>query len=64
MIKYKIIELISDKLKHNNKDFLGFTQIDYNKLVNSIKIFYPILLQKNIKLDKIKFLFLRLHYIL
>lgn len=56
----RIIELISDKLKKYKKkealiEILG--EVDYYKLVKSLKIFYPILLEKAIDLDKIKYLY-------
>ena len=51
----KIIELLAGKNKYHLIQLFGI--VDYNKLVKSIKIFYPILLQKIIKLDKIKKLY-------
>jgi uncharacterized protein (DUF1810 family) len=56
----RIIELISDKLRKYKKkevliEILG--SIDYYKLVKSLKIFYPILINKDIKIDKIKYLY-------
>lgn len=56
----RIIELISDKLRKYKKkavliEILG--SIDYYKLVKSLKIFYPILISKDIKIDKIKYLY-------
>ena len=51
----KIIELLAGKNKYQLIQLFGI--VDYNKLVKSIKIFYPILLQKIIKLDKIKKLY-------
>ena len=56
----KIIEIISDKLRKYKKkealiEILG--GIDYYKLVKSLKIFYPVLLEKSIDLDKIKYLY-------
>jgi len=56
----KIIELISDKLrKYKRKEVLIqiFGIIDYNKLVKSIKIFYPVLSEKAINIDKVKYLY-------
>jgi uncharacterized protein (DUF1810 family) len=56
----RIIELISDKLRKYKKkealiEILGV--VDYYKLVKSLKIFYPVLLEKSINLDKIKYLY-------
>jgi len=56
----RIIELISDKLKKYKKkeaiiEILG--EVDYYKLLKSLKIFYPVLLEKAIDLDKIKYLY-------
>lgn len=56
----RIIEIISDKLRKYKKkealiEILG--AIDYYKLVKSLKIFYPVLLEKAIELDKIKYLY-------
>jgi len=56
----RIIELISDKLKKYKKkeaiiEILG--TVDYYKLLKSLKIFYPVLLEKAIDLDKIKYLY-------
>ena len=56
----KIIELISDKLRKYKKkeaviEILG--AIDYYKLVKSLKIFYPVLSEKAINIDKIKYLY-------
>jgi len=51
----KIIKLLAGKNKYQLIQLFGI--VDYNKLVNSIKIFYPILLQKIIKLDKMKKLY-------
>jgi len=56
----KIIELISDKLRKYKKkealiEILGV--IDYYKLVKSLKIFYPVLSEKSINIDKIKYLY-------
>jgi len=56
----RIIELISDKLRKYKKkeaiiEILG--AVDYYKLVKSLKIFYPVLLEKAIELDKIKYLY-------
>ena len=56
----KIIELLADKNKYHLIQLFGI--VDYNKLVKSIKIFYPILLQKIIKLDKIKKLYNEIIY--
>ena len=55
-----IIELISDKLRKYKKkealiEILG--AFDYYKLVKSLKIFYPVLLEKAIDLNKIKYLY-------
>lgn len=55
----RIIELISDKLRKYKKkevliEILG--AVDYYKLVKSLKIFYPVLSEKSIDLDKIKYL--------
>jgi len=55
----KIIELLAGKNKYQLIQLFGI--VDYNKLVKSIKIFYPILLQKIIKLDKIKKLYKENH---
>ena len=56
----RIIEIISDKLKKYKKkealiEILG--AVDYYKLLKSLKIFYPVLLEKAIDLDKIKYLY-------
>ena len=56
----RIIEIISDKLRKYKKkealvEILG--EVDYYKLVKSLKIFYPVLLEKAIDLDKIKYLY-------
>ena len=56
----RIIEIISDKLRKYKKkealiEILG--GIDYYKLVKSLTIFYPVLLEKSIDLDKIKYLY-------
>jgi uncharacterized protein (DUF1810 family) len=56
----RIIELISDKLRKYKKkealiEILG--EVDYYKLLKSLKIFYPVLLEKSIDLDKIKYLY-------
>ena len=51
----KIIKLLAGKNKYQLIQLFGI--VDYNKLVKSIKIFYPILLQKIIKLDKMKKLY-------
>jgi uncharacterized protein (DUF1810 family) len=56
----RIIELISDKLRKYKKkealiEILGV--VDYYKLVKSLKIFYPVLISKDIKIDKIKYLY-------
>ena len=56
----KVMNIISDKLrKYKKKEALIeiFGAIDYYKLVKSLKIFYPILLEKAIDLDKIKYLY-------
>jgi uncharacterized protein (DUF1810 family) len=56
----RIIEIISDKLrKYKKKEALIeiFGLVDYYKLVKSLKIFYPVLLEKSIDLDKIKYLY-------
>ena len=56
----KVMDIISDKLRKYKKkealiEILG--AIDYYKLVKSLEIFYPILLEKAIELDKIKYLY-------
>lgn len=56
----KIMDIISDKLKKYKKkealiEILG--EVDYYKLLKSLKIFYPVLLEKSIDLDKIKYLY-------
>jgi hypothetical protein len=54
------MNIISDKLrKYKKKEALIeiFGAIDYYKLVKSLKIFYPALLEKAIDLDKIKYLY-------
>jgi len=56
----RIMEIISDKLRKYKKkealiEILG--GIDYYKLVKSLEIFYPVLLEKAIELDKIKYLY-------
>jgi uncharacterized protein (DUF1810 family) len=56
----RMIELISDKLRKYKKkealiEILG--TVDYYKLIKSLKIFYPVLLEKSIYLDKIKYLY-------
>lgn len=56
----KVMDIISDKLRKYKKkealiEILG--EIDYYKLVKSLKIFYPVLLEKSIDLDKIKYLY-------
>ena len=56
----KIIEIISDKLRKYKKkealiEILGV--VDYYKLVKSLKIFYPALLEKSIDLGKIKYIY-------
>jgi len=56
----RIIEIISDKLRKYKKkealiEILG--AFDYYKLVKSLTIFYPFLLEKAIELDKIKYLY-------
>ncbi len=56
----KVIDIISDKLRKYKKkealiEILG--TIDYYKLVKSLEIFYPVLLEKAIDLDKIKYLY-------
>jgi uncharacterized protein (DUF1810 family) len=56
----KIIELISDKLRKYKKKEVIFEilgAIDYYKLVKSLKIFYPVLSEKSINIDKIKYLY-------
>jgi uncharacterized protein (DUF1810 family) len=56
----RIIELISDKLrKYKKKEALVqiLGTIDYYKLVKSLKIFYPVLSEKSINIDKIKYLY-------
>ena len=56
----KVMDIISDKLRKYKKkealiEILG--AIDYYKLVKSLEIFYPFLLEKAINLDKIKYLY-------
>ena len=56
----KVMDIISDKLRKYKKkealiEILG--AIDYYKLVKSLEIFYPVLLEKAINLDKIKYLY-------
>ena len=56
----RIIEIISDKLRKYKKkealvEILG--AVDYYKLVKSVEIFYPVLSEKAINLDKIKYLY-------
>ena len=56
----KVMDIISDKLRKYKKkealiEILG--AVDYYKLVKSLKIFYPVLLEKAIDLDKIKYLY-------
>jgi uncharacterized protein (DUF1810 family) len=51
----RIIELLSHKKKEVLIEILG--AIDYYKLVKSLKIFYPVLLEKAIDLDKVKYLY-------
>jgi uncharacterized protein (DUF1810 family) len=56
----KVMDIISDKLRKYKKkealiEILG--AIDYYKLVKSLKIFYPVLISKDIKIDKIKYLY-------
>jgi uncharacterized protein (DUF1810 family) len=56
----KVMDIISDKLRKYKKkealiEILG--AIDYYKLVKSLEIFYPVLLEKAIELDKIKYLY-------
>jgi uncharacterized protein (DUF1810 family) len=56
----RIMDIISDKLRKYKKkeaiiEILG--EVDYYKLVKSLKIFYPVLLEKSIDLDKIKYLY-------
>ena len=56
----RIIEHISDKLrKYKKKEALVqiLGTIDYYKLVKSLKIFYPVLLEKIININKIKYLY-------
>jgi uncharacterized protein (DUF1810 family) len=56
----KVMDIISDKLrKYKKKEALIeiFGAVDYYKLVKSLKIFYPVLLEKSIDLDKIKYLY-------
>jgi uncharacterized protein (DUF1810 family) len=56
----RIMELISDKLrKYKRKEALVqiLGAIDYYKLVKSLKIFYPVLSEKIINIDKIKYLY-------
>jgi len=51
----KIMELLSHKKKEALIEILG--EVDYYKLVKSLKIFYPVLLEKLIDLDKVKYLY-------
>jgi len=56
----KVMDIISDKLRKYKKkealiEILG--AVDYYKLVKSLKIFYPVLLEKPIDLEKIKYLY-------
>ena len=56
----KVMDIISDKLRKYKKkealiEILG--ALDYYKLVKSLEIFYPVLLEKVIDLDKIKYLY-------
>ena len=56
----RVMDIISDKLRKYKKkealiEILG--AVDYYKLVKSLKIFYPILSEKAIDLDKIKYLY-------
>jgi uncharacterized protein (DUF1810 family) len=56
----KVMDIISDKLRKYKKketliEILG--AIDYYKLVKSLEIFYPVLSEKAINLDKIKYLY-------
>ena len=56
----KVMDIISDKLRKYKKkealiEILG--AFDYYKLVKSLTIFYPFLLEKAIELDKIKYLY-------
>ena len=56
----RIIEIISDKLRKYKKKEVIFEilgAIDYYKLVKSLKIFYPVLSEKSINIDKIKYLY-------
>jgi uncharacterized protein (DUF1810 family) len=56
----KVMDIISDKLRKYKKkealiEILG--AVDYYKLVKSLEIFYPVLSEKAINLDKIKYLY-------
>ena len=56
----RVMDIISDKLRKYKKkealiEILG--AVDYYKLVKSLEIFYPVLLEKAINLDKIKYLY-------
>jgi uncharacterized protein (DUF1810 family) len=56
----KVMDIISDKLrKYKKKEALIeiFGAVDYYKLVKSLKIFYPVLSEKVIDLDKIKYIY-------
>ena len=56
----RIMEIISDKLRKYKKKEVIFEilgEVDYYKLVKSLKIFYPVLSEKSIDLDKIKYLY-------
>jgi len=51
----RVMELLSHKKKEALIEIFG--EVDYYKLVKSLKIFYPVLLEKSIELDKIKYLY-------
>ena len=56
----KVMNIISDKLRKYKKkealiEILG--EVDYYKLVKSLTIFYPGLLEKSIDLDKVKYIY-------
>ena len=51
----RVMELLSHKKKEALIEILG--EVDYYKLVKSLKIFYPVLLEKAINIDKIKYLY-------
>ena len=51
----RVMELLSHKKKEALIEILG--AVDYYKLVKSLKIFYPVLSEKAINIDKIKYLY-------